>query len=88
MDFKKTLAALAAAAALTALSSGPPAQAQNTTPRADAAATPSMSTSEFRRWQRNWDRRLRDMWETDPECYAWGKEERAIKSQVVRGVSV
>ena len=77
----KTLTALAAAAALTALTSGPPpAQAQTTTVRAES---PSMSTSEFRRWQRNWDRRLADLFSTEAESYAWGKEKRPIKSQVV-----
>ena len=48
-----------------------------------AGESPPMSMSEFRRWQRNWDRRLLDMWETDPGRYAWGREKRPIKSQVV-----
>ena len=83
MKTTTTLAVLAAAATLTAVSVEPLAQAQTTTARAGTAETPSMSMSEFRRWQRNWDRRLRDMWESDASRYAWGKEKRAIKSQVV-----
>ena len=42
-----------------------------------------MTMREFRRWQRNWDRRLREMFETDPEHYAWGREKRPIKAYTV-----
>lgn len=42
-----------------------------------------MTMREFRRWQRNWDRRLREMFETDPKHYAWGREKRPIKAYTV-----
>ena len=72
--------ALALVAAASAPLTIPNALADTT--RADASKTPRMSTSEFRRWQRNWDRRLMDMWETDPKSYAWGNEKRPIKAYV------
>ena len=68
----KTATHIALALALAAAS------APLTTPRALAETRaaeapdtkPSMTMGEFRRWQRNWDRRLLDMHETDAEQYA------------------
>lgn len=83
MNLKTILAALGASVALTVTCSGPLAEGQTTTARADAAERPSMTMGEFNRWKRNWDRRLREMYEADPEHYAWGKEKRPIKAYAV-----
>ena len=82
----KTATTLALALALTAASApltAPPALAETRAAAGASDTPPSMSMREFRQWQRNWDRRLREMFETDPETYAWGKEKRPIKAYTV-----
>ena len=81
-DTMKLIALITLTAIALAGSGCGPAGTRSAAPSADAERRP-MTMSEFRRWQRNWDRRVRDINEAQPADIAWGNEKRMASSQVI-----